>query len=83
MCESPQDYSAKDFVDQFERPRIPVVITGLDDKWPANFKWKYAALDENYNNHKFKVIPNSAPRTGTPVKLVLNPVQSVLCTNWG
>ena len=30
-----KDLSIEDFVERFERPRLPVVITGLADAWPA------------------------------------------------
>lgn len=43
------------FVQLYERPRIPVVITGLQEDWKAKQLWNPANLDLRFANHKFKV----------------------------
>ena len=43
------------FVERFERPRIPVVITGLCDGWRAGRAWQQENLLKHYGEHKFKV----------------------------
>ena len=43
------------FVERFERPRIPVVITGLCDGWRAGDAWQQQDLLKHYGEHKFKV----------------------------
>ena len=48
----------------FERPRVPTVITGLTDGWPAQQQWTEQALLERYGQHRFKVgIPHVTPKT--------------------
>ena len=43
-----------DFVRRFERPRLPVVITGLCEEWPAAERWAVDRLLERFGDHKFK-----------------------------
>ena len=43
------------FVQLYERPRIPVVISGLQDCWKARQLWNPANLHERFADHKFKV----------------------------
>lgn len=43
------------FVQLYERPRIPVVITGLQEGWKAQELWNQTHLDKRFANHKFKV----------------------------
>lgn len=31
--------SPEEFIERYERPRRPVVITNLQSDWPANVKW--------------------------------------------
>lgn len=52
---SPQDLTPQQFVELYERPRLPVVITGLLDGWPAQGGWTPAALLRRFADHKFKV----------------------------
>lgn len=42
-------------MERFERPRIPVVITGLTDSWDAAEHWTPSALRAKYGEHPFKV----------------------------
>lgn len=46
-------------MDRYERPRIPVVITGLCDEWRAASAWRQPDLLERYGDHKFKVLQGS------------------------
>lgn len=41
----------------YEKPGIPVVITGLQDAWQAQQLWNKAELLRRFGNHKFKVAP--------------------------
>lgn len=50
-----QNTTAEEFARRFERPRLPVVITGLCDDWPAAQAWTPEALMERFAHHKFKV----------------------------
>ena len=50
-----QQLTLADFAEQFEAPRIPVVVTGLTDEWPAATHWTEEQLLEKYADHKFKV----------------------------
>jgi len=50
-----QDITLAEFVRRFERPRLPVVLTGLCDPWPAADRWKLDRLLERFGDHKFKV----------------------------
>ena len=43
------------FIERFERPRIPVVIIGLCDGWRAGQAWQQEELLKHYGEHKFKV----------------------------
>ncbi len=50
-----QRMSYETFVELYERPRIPVVITGLQESWKAQQLWNQADLSRRFGNHKFKV----------------------------
>ena len=50
-----QDLSVQQFVERFERPRLPVVISGLCDSWMGHEKWTEENLVKHYGEHKFKV----------------------------
>lgn len=43
-------------MERFERPRIPVVITGLTDRWGAGAAWAPPALRARFGEHRFKVV---------------------------
>lgn len=54
-----QDLTVEQFVSQYEAPRVPVVITGLTDNWPAQQQWTPKRLLEQYREHRFKVGANT------------------------
>ncbi|NP_001296707.1 bifunctional arginine demethylase and lysyl-hydroxylase PSR [Hydra vulgaris] len=47
--------SHDEFIARYEKPRIPVILTGCTDSWLANQKWKLSSLAKKYRNQKFKV----------------------------
>ena len=51
-----QDLTLEEFTDRFERPRIPVVISGLTDDWPAQASWTEERLLATFPDHRFKVV---------------------------
>lgn len=42
-------------MERFERPRLPVIITGLTQDWPAAQAWAPEQLAARFGEHKFKV----------------------------
>jgi hypothetical protein len=50
-----QDLSVEAFVSTYELPRVPVVLTGVTDDWPAQQEWTPWNLLEQYREHRFKV----------------------------
>jgi histone arginine demethylase JMJD6 len=62
-----QELNPEQFVERYERPRLPVVITGLCDGWRAAKEWTEEGLLHRFGDHKFKVVlPASSP--GVPVQ---------------
>ena len=47
--------SIEEFIEIYEQPALPVVITGLIDSWPAVKNWHPAELVKKYHSEKFKV----------------------------
>lgn len=45
----------EEFVERYEKPGVPVILTGLTDDWPASKLWTDAYLIDKYGDHKFKV----------------------------
>ena len=43
------------FVELYEKPRIPVVITGLQEGWRAQQLGNKEDLARRFGDHKFKV----------------------------
>ena len=62
-----QDLSVQQFVERFERPRLPVVISGLCDSWKGHEKWTEENLVKYYGEHKFKVCHARPNRSATVV----------------
>ena len=50
-----QDLTVEQFVERYERPRVPVIITGLCEDWEARQSWSEAGLLQRFAGHKFKV----------------------------
>ncbi|CAJ0937549.1 unnamed protein product, partial [Mesorhabditis belari] len=44
----------EEFRENYEKPRIPVIITGLTSNWAAHEKWTPERLLKKYRNQKFK-----------------------------
>lgn len=47
--------TAEEFAERYERPRQPVVLTGLCDAWPAAREWTLDRLLQRLGHCKFKV----------------------------
>ncbi|XP_068704492.1 bifunctional arginine demethylase and lysyl-hydroxylase JMJD6-like [Montipora capricornis] len=47
--------SKSEFVERFEKPRIPVVLTHTMDHWKGMRKWTVEKLAKKYRHQKFKV----------------------------
>lgn len=43
-----------EFIDRFEKIYKPVVVTGVQVNWKANYKWTLQKLAKKYRNQKFK-----------------------------
>jgi len=51
-----KDLSMEDFVEKYQKPEIPVIITGLTDTWKAQDNWKLGELFQGkYRNCRLKV----------------------------
>ncbi len=61
-----QELTSECFSHLFERPRLPVVITGLTDSWAAASEWTLPKLLQRFAAHKFKV-PGQAALQASPL----------------
>ncbi|XP_026463544.1 bifunctional arginine demethylase and lysyl-hydroxylase PSR isoform X2 [Ctenocephalides felis] len=51
---SENEVSPQEFIDKYEKIYKPVVITGCQEHWRANYKWTMDRLAKKYRNQKFK-----------------------------
>ncbi|KAF9158844.1 hypothetical protein DFQ26_007176 [Actinomortierella ambigua] len=49
------DVSREEFIDKYEEPSLPVVITGIVDDWTAKHNWNTETFMKKYHNQPFKV----------------------------
>lgn len=50
-----RDITMHEFVERFEKPRLPVILLGLCDDWPAYRKWSLDWFRDRYGESKFKL----------------------------
>mmetsp|Transcript_13194 Transcript_13194/g.25254 ORF Transcript_13194/g.25254 Transcript_13194/m.25254 type:complete len:486 (-) Transcript_13194:278-1735(-) len=51
-----KDLSLEDFIEKYQKPEIPVIITGLTDKWKGSTTWNLEELFQGrYRNCRLKV----------------------------
>lgn len=55
------DLTVREFEERYERPKKPVVITGLSDAWRATTEWTEEKMLQRYGDHRFKVSHIHAP----------------------
>ena len=72
-----QALTVAEFVERFERPRLPVVITGLCNGWKGRVSWTEEGLLGRYGEHKFKVIFNTHPVISDEQKASKSPLQQL------
>lgn len=66
---------------QYETPRVPVVLTGLTEAWPAQQEWTVRRLLERFKEHRFKVCVHTPYVRGFMwlfVRCILQQLQHVL-----
>jgi len=67
--EDARKLSVRDFVERYEKPNLPLVITHAADDWPASHgAWLPAQLSEKFRHRKFKCGEDD---DGYPVKVKL------------
>lgn len=44
----------EEFIERYEKPLKPVVITNVTENWPARKKWNFEYLLKRYRNQRFK-----------------------------
>eukprot|EP00117_Sycon_ciliatum_P011226 scpid66327/ scgid12799/ Bifunctional arginine demethylase and lysyl-hydroxylase JMJD6; Histone arginine demethylase JMJD6; JmjC domain-containing protein 6; Jumonji domain-containing protein 6; Lysyl-hydroxylase JMJD6; Peptide-lysine 5-dioxygenase JMJD6; Phosphatidylserine receptor len=49
-----RDFGPAQFIERFERPGHPVIISGIVDTWPAKERWTIQRLGKKYRNQRFK-----------------------------
>ena len=42
--------SVQQFIDNYERPAVPCIITGCADKWRARKEWSFESFSKNFGN---------------------------------
>ena len=46
--------SVQQFIDNYERPAVPCIITGCADKWRARKEWSFESFSKSYGNTPLK-----------------------------
>lgn len=73
-----QTMSYETFIQLYEKPRIPVVVTGLQDSWQAQELWNQTDLAKRFGDHKFKVCTTNHAHLASHSALV-SEAGNVLC----
>ena len=47
--------SVQQFIDNYDRPAVPCIITGCADKWRARKEWSFESFSKNFGNVLLKV----------------------------
>jgi histone arginine demethylase JMJD6 len=63
-----RDLTEEEFIEKYEKPRLPVIIEGLLDEWQANNKWDPASLLQRMPDAMMKV---GTDDDGYPVRMKL------------
>lgn len=63
-----RDLTLEAFIEQFEAPKLPVIIHGLIEDWPAHERWRPEALLRRIPDVRLKV---GADDDGYPVRMKL------------
>lgn len=63
-----RDLSVEQFISQYEAPKVPVIIEGLLDDWPAKQAWEPGELLRRFAETRFKV---GSDDEGYPVRMKL------------
>ncbi|CAG8540936.1 8413_t:CDS:2 [Rhizophagus irregularis] len=58
--------SREEFIEKYEAPGLPVVITGCTKGWPAEVKWNRETLLKKFEAYRFKVGEDD---NGNPVRM--------------
>ncbi|RIA85392.1 hypothetical protein C1645_715071, partial [Glomus cerebriforme] len=59
-------FSRKEFIEKYEEPGLPVVITECTINWPAEVKWNRETLLKNFQDYRFKIGEDD---NGDPVRM--------------
>jgi hypothetical protein len=62
-----KDISKDDFLNNYYRPQIPVVIKNLSKQWPAYTKWNWNYFKELVGNKKVALYNNTKSDAFTPI----------------
>lgn len=63
-----KDLSYDQFVENYMRPNLPVIIEGLADDWPAMEKWTFKQLYKDYGDVEFMIGEDDI---GTPINVTM------------
>jgi histone arginine demethylase JMJD6 len=60
--------SAQEFIDNYEKKNIPVVIRGITKSWKVNEHWTFESIYQTFKDEKFKIAQDD---DGYPVRIKL------------